>query len=407
MNKVSPELLASVVPEGWFDLSFTWRLNLDWSGLVSGVNAKIAKDGFDLFTIFFMMTLLKGVLVSMAGPAPNFDMQKVLSARTPKEAALMSWCVSFVLNIPRYLMIASVGILGLAFFSDKLNTMAAAGEKVDFEQILPYVIQNYLTPGVVGMILAGLIAAFMSTFDATVNCGASYLVNDVYKRYIKRDGSHRNYVIASYICSILVVAVGMIFGLMTDSVQTVTQWVVTGLFGGYMAPNVLKWHWWRFNGFGYFAGMISGLLTATAGAVYFAMAGVDSVPMFGGTLEKNLAVFPIVFAVGTFFSIFVSLATKPENEGVLKDFYRNVRPWGFWGPIRDKVMAEDPSFRPNKAFARDMVNVAVGIIWQVTFVLMPIYLVIRRFSALAVAAVIAAITSIFLKFNWYDKLEEY
>jgi hypothetical protein len=69
-------------------------------------------------------------------------------------------------------------------------------------------------------------------------------------------------------------------------------------------------------------------------------------------------------------------------------------------------MAEDPNFRPNKGFARDMVNVAVGIVWQLTFVLMPIYLVIRRFHALAIAAVVAAITSLFLKFNWYDKLEE-
>ncbi len=405
IRRVSPELLASVVPDGWFNLSFGWKVNLDWSALVATVNDKIATDGFNLFTIFFMMTVLKGVLASMAGPTPNFDMQKILSARTPKEAAMMSWCVSFVLNVPRYLMIAGVAILGLAFFSGELNTMAEAGQKIDFEQILPWVIKGFLPVGLIGIVLAGLFAAFMSTFDATVNCGASYLVNDVYKRYIKPNAKPRTYVIASYICTVLIVGVGLLFGFFAESIQTVTQWVVTGLFGGYTAPNVLKWHWWRFNGFGYFAGMISGLLTATAFAVYFSLMGQDTVPMFSGNLERNLAVFPIILVVSTLFSIIVSLLTKPEDENTIKDFYKSVRPWGFWGPIRELVSAEDPNFKPNTAFSRDMLNVVIGTIWQTTFVLIPVYLVVRKFRAMVVSIVIMAATSVFLKFNWYDKLE--
>ncbi len=406
IQKVSPEALAAVVPADWHNLSFGWKLNLDWSGLVAGVNKKIVNDGFNLFTIFFMITLLKGVLVSMAGPAPNYDMQKILSARSPKEASLISWFVSVVLNFPRYLMIAGIGVLGLVFFSGQLNEMARAGQNADLEQILPYVINNFLPVGLIGMVLAGLIAAFMSTFDATINCGASYLVNDVYKRYINRNGSDKTYVIASYICSFLIVIVGIIFGYLTGSIQTVTQWVVTGLYGGYIAPNVLKWHWWRFNGFGYFAGMVSGLAMATCCAVVFAVLGQDTVPMFTGTLEKNLAVFPIILAVSTFFSIVVSLMTKPEDEGILKDFYRSVRPWGFWKPIEQKVLAEDPNFRPNRGFARDMLNVAVGIVWQTTFVLIAVYLILKRFTPLAICTGLLVATSIFLKFNWYDKLEE-
>lgn len=400
IQRVSPDALAAVVPDGWGNLFFGWKVNLDWSGLIAKVNDKIATDGFSLFTIFFMMTLLKGAMVSMAGPAPNYDMQRVLAARSPKEASLMSWFVSVVLNFPRYLMIAGIGVLGLVFFSDNLNEMATTGESIDFEQVLPYVINNFLPIGLVGMILAGLFAAFMSTFDSTVNCGASYLVNDVYKRYIHRNASPRTYVIAGYLCSILIVAVGIFFGFKTGSIHTVTQWVVTGLYGGYMAPNVLKWHWWRFNGFGYFAGMISGIATATTFAIIF-----HSQPTIW-TLEKNLAVFPVILAVSTFFSIVVSLLTRPEDEAVLKDFYRSVRPWGFWGPIQQKVLAEDATFRPNMAFGRDMINVAVGIVWQVTFVLVAIYLVLRMFSPLAICLAVLAVTSLFLKRNWYNKLTD-
>lgn len=400
IQRVSPQALAAVVPDGWGNLFFGWKVNLDWSGLIAKVNDKIATDGFSLFTIFFMMTFLKGALVSMAGPAPNYDMQKILAARSPKEAALMSWFVSVVLNFPRYLMIAGIAVLGLVFFSGSLNEMAAAGEKVDFEQVLPYVINNFLPIGLVGMVLAGLIAAFMSTFDATVNCGASYLVNDVYKRYIHRNGSPKVYVIASYLCSIIIVVVGILFGYMTGSIHTVTQWVVTGLYGGYTAPNVLKWHWWRFNGFGYFAGMISGIVTA----IIFAMIFHSKSTIW--TLEKNLAVFPVILAVSTLSSILVSLLTKPEDETILKDFYRSVRPWGFWGPIEQKVIAEDVGFKPNKGFGRDMINVAVGIVWQVTFVLVAIYLVLRMFGPLAICLAALAATSVFLKLNWYNKLTE-
>lgn len=139
MNKVSPELLAQYIPIGWSDISFGWRLDLDWTGIMDAANSKITSDGWELFSIFFMMILLKGVLQSMAGPAPNYDMQRVLSTRTPREAAKMSGFVNIVLIFPRYMLITGLTILALVFFSDELNSM---GDAVDFEQILPFAIHD-------------------------------------------------------------------------------------------------------------------------------------------------------------------------------------------------------------------------------------------------------------------------
>jgi hypothetical protein len=87
-------------------------------------------------------------------------------------------------------------------------------------------------------------------------------------------------------------------------------------------------------------------------------------------------------------------------------FYRNVRPWGFWGPIRDRVMQEDLSFQPNRDFSRDCVNVLVGIVWQLSMVAMPIYIVLRQWEWVAVIVGLFVVTSAILKFNWYDKLEK-
>jgi len=97
--------------------------------------------------------------------------------------------------------------------------------------------------------------------------------------------------------------------------------------------------------------------------------------------------------------------TKPEDDEVLKDFYRRVRPWGFWTPVLAKVLVEDPGFERNKDFWRDMFNIVVGIIWQVSLVALPIYVVIQKFRNAAVTAVIIAVTSIVLKFTWYDHLK--
>ena len=387
--RTTPEKIAAVVPAGWKNIFFGWKLDLDWSGLIEAVNARIDKDGWSLFTIFLMMVLFKGVLASIAGPAPNYDMQRVLATKNPKSSALMSGLVSVVLFFPRYLLVAGITVLALVFYSPQLEAM---GAEADFEKILPYVINNFIPVGLVGLVLAGLLAAFMSTFSTTVNAGSAYLVNDIYKRYIKPDASNRNYILMSYICSIVVVVMGTAFGFMTESINSVLQWIVAGLYGGYIAPNVLKWYWWRLNGFGYFAGMISGIAASLA-----------LPPMLPDLSPING--FPIILVISTAASIIISLLSPPDSEDTLKSFYSQVRPWGFWNPVYVKLVAEKPDFKRNVNFTRDMVNVTVGIVWQLMFTLIPIYLVIKEFRPLLVCLVILAATSIFLKRSWYDKLE--
>ena len=155
------------VPEGWHTPFFGWRLDdLDWTGIINEVNDKIKSDGYSLFTIFFWMMVFKGVLLSLAGPAPNYDMQKILSTKSPKEAAKMSGFVSVVLMPVRYFMIAGFAVLALLYY-DQLHLVVAG--RVDFEQILPSAISQFVPVGLMGLLLAGLLAAFNSTFAGTLN----------------------------------------------------------------------------------------------------------------------------------------------------------------------------------------------------------------------------------------------
>lgn len=398
MQRVSPEMLSSVLPAGWGNLTPTWRLDIDWSGVMAAANDKIAKDGWQLFGALWGLMFAKGILQSMAGPAPNYDMQRILSARTPREAALMSWFVNLVLLIPRYMLITGLTVLALSFFTDELNAM---GDRVDFELILPLAMKNFVPTGLFGILIAALLAAFMSTYAATVNAAPAYLVNDIYKRYINPDASEKTYVWMSYAASLGVVIVGTAFGFMTDGLNQIVKWIAFALGGGYTAANVLKWHWWRFNSYGYFWGMLAGM--AAAGALPLLLP--DQSTFWG--LPTEVVSFPAIFMFSLAGCVVGSLATPADDAEVLKNFYRKVRPWGLWGPVQALVQADAPEIEANRDFSRDLVNIAVGICWQTALTATGIYLVLQWWSSLAVAIAVAAATSLFLKLNWYDKLQDY
>lgn len=398
MAQVSPELLNAAVPEGWRSLWFGWSLDLDWSTLLPSANEKIAADGYTMFGAFFMMMLFKGVLSSMAGPAPNYDMQRILSARTPKEAAKMSGLVSLVLMVPRYMLITGLTVLALVFFRDEL---AGMGSDVNFELILPFTMREFIPTGLLGLLIAALLAAFMSTYAATVNAAPAYIVNDVYKRYINPDAPEKTYVRMSYLVSIIVVIIGTAFGFVAQNLNEIVQWLVGALYGGYAASNMLKWHWWRFNSYGYFWGMLAGIIAAGIAAPVMGLLGLD----FGAATP--LYAFPLILALSLAGCIAGSLLTAPDPPEVLRDFYLKVRPWGFWGPVHAAVVADHPEIEANKDFRRDMVNVLIGIVWQTGLVAIGILIVLEDIGALAVAVGVVVVTSALLKVNWYDKLEDY
>jgi Na+/proline symporter len=391
MMQVSPEMLDPVIPEGWRNLFFGWTLDLDWSGIMDAANQKITDDGWSLFSIFFMLMLFKGYLQSAAGPSPNYDMQRVLSARTPREAAKMSGFVSIVLLIPRYMLITGLTVLALVYFSGELNAM---GPGVDFELILPFAMREFVPAGLLGLLIAALLAAFMSTYAATVNAAPAYIVNDIYKRYINPDASQKVYVWMSYAVSLLVVVIGTIFGLFVQSLNDIIQWIVAALYGGYTASNLLKWYWWRFNSYGFFWGMVVGILAA--GIVPALMPSVT--PLYG---------FPIILLVSAIACVVGSLLTPPDSDEVLKNFYIKVRPWGFWRPVHKLVLADHPDIEANTDFKRDMLNIVVGIAWQTALTATGIYLVLEEWTYLLVCVLLVVATSVFLKLNWYDRIQDY
>ena len=380
------------VPDGWFNPFFGWRLGLDWTKLIPEVNSKISSDGYSLFGIFFMMMAFKGVFASLAGPAPNYDMQKILSTRSPEEASKMSGFVSIILLPIRYALIIGLTVLGLLYYH-QMNLKAPDGS-IDFERILPQTINNFLPTGLMGLVLTGLLGAFMGTFSGTVNAAQAYLVNDIYLKYINPQAPTSRIISMNYLSGVVVVAVGVLLGFLAKDVNTVLQFIVSALYGGYIAANVLKWHWWRFNATGFFVGMLTGIVAAM---------------VFGVLIPASnlLYFFPLLFGISLAGSVIGTYLAPPTDAAVLQDFYKNVRPWGFWGPVLAQVRAQDPSFQPNRNFRLNMFNVVLGIVAQLCLTILPMYLVLMQKLPLLITVVMLAVLITILKKTWWNRLAEY
>lgn len=388
MANTTAESIAAVTPDGWNSIWFGRELDLNWSDLIPQLDDIIALQGYELFFPFFMMMLLKGVLVSVAGPAPNFDMQRLLATRSPREAALMSSVVSLAL-FPRWILVTGIVVLGLVFYSTDLRLQDPA---FDYELVLPHVISEFVPYGLKGLIIVGFLAAFMSTFDSTINAGAAYLVNDVFKRYFRPNETDGSYVKLCYLASFLVVALGVAISLFMDSINDIMGWIVGGLWGGYAAPNILKWHWWRFNGIGYFAGMLGGILSSFALPELFAQ-------------YSFIQLFPAIFFVSFAAAVVGSLLSRHEDMETLASFYSKVRPWGMWGPVIEHLRKENPKIEANRDWPRYLFNILVGIVWHFMLVVMPLFLVIEEYKSMWICIAIFVATSLILKRTWLDRLE--
>ncbi|MFD2941757.1 sodium:solute symporter family protein [Flavobacterium notoginsengisoli] len=399
--------INSVITPEWKNVFFGWEFETQWSDKFETFNRLIDTEGYKMFGAFIGMTLFKGFFASVAGPTPSYDLQRVLSTKSVKEAAYMSGFTNLILFIPRYLLITGIVVIALVNLAPELNANVNL-TGADLELLMPKVVNLYIPVGIKGILLAGLLAAFMSGFSAFVNAGPAYIVNDIYKKYFKPVASNQHYIKVSQISSFLVVGLGVFMGFFADSINSLTLWITSALYGGYVAANFLKWIWWRFNGWGYFWGMVGGLIAASLQFVLDQNKGNLAAGTFLHDLSQvpSIYLFPLIFGMSILGCLLGTYLSKPTDIEVLKSFYTNVRPWGFWTPVYKQLKAEDQSFQKNNDFYLDMMNCVIGIIWQSSMILLPIYFIIRDYPKAGVALVVFLVTTTVLKFTWLDRVRK-
>ena len=251
----------------------------------------------------------------------------------------MNGMVNLVLYFPRYMMITGITVLAIGVLMEELRTMKAD----QFEELLPIVLTRHIPTGVVGLLLAGLMAAFMSNFAATLNAAPAYIVNDVYKRFINPDCTPRRAVALSRLASMAVLAIGIAFGMLTTRITGVMMWIVGALYTGYVMANVLKWYWWRFNGYGYFWGMVSGIGAAMIASEVAAQPAVKAwfIEHIGNM--NSLYLIPPILLASAIGCLAGTLLTPPEDEETLLNFYVKTRPWAPGDPSANRRSPPSPA----------------------------------------------------------------
>nr|WP_315254039.1 sodium:solute symporter family protein [uncultured Flavobacterium sp.] len=399
--------INSVITEEWKNVFFGWQFETQWSDKFQTFNNLIDSEGYKMFGAFIGMTLFKGFFASIAGPTPSYDLQRVLSTKSVKEAAYMSGFTNLILFIPRYLLITGIVVIALINLAPELNANKGL-TGADLELLMPKVVNLYIPVGIKGILLAGLLAAFMSGFSAFVNAGPAYIVNDIYKKYFKPVATNAHYIKVSQISSFLVVGLGVFMGFFADSINSLTLWITSALYGGYVAANFLKWIWWRFNGWGYFWGMFAGLIVAS---LQFALGQAKGSLTEGSFLYdlsqvQAIYLFPLIFGFSILGCLLGTFLSKPTDMEVLQSFYTNVRPWGWWNPVYKTLKTEDQTFEKNNDFWKDMLNCAIGIVWQSSMILLPIFFIIRDYPKAITAFIVFLVTTTILKFTWLDKVRK-
>jgi len=185
------------------------------------------------------------------------------------------------------------------------------------------VMVEFLPAGLLGLALAGFIAAFLSTIDTQLNWGASYLINDFYRRFLVKNASEKHYVKASIIATLIIAGIGALVTFMMTSIYAAWT-IITSVNAGIGLVYLLRWYWWRINAW-------SEMSAITASVMMSAYLAIFTSIKFPLTL---LYIIPV--SVGVW--VTVTLLTPPASNEKLIEFYKEVRPGGpGWKKIRAQI----------------------------------------------------------------------
>ncbi len=358
--------------DAWTSLWPSWTLEMPEMSAYSIYN---------LFGIAILFYLVK-VTIEGSGGTSQYMIQRFFASRSDRESGLLSlfWTTLLAFRWPFIVAIATMGVvLG-----------SQQGVIQDPETVLPVVINQLVPIGIKGLLVAGLMAAAMSTFDSTVNAGAAYWVKDIYKQYINPDATEKQLMSHSRWSSVILVVLGLGFMLLINNINEIWGWITSSLGAGLLIPTLARWYWWRMNGYGFAAGTAAGMIAAVLQRIF--LPEIPEYYAFTIATVSSLA----GMIIGTY-------AATPTDESVLLEFYKRTRPFGFWGPIRKKIQSETLN-QINKENRRDILSTFLAVPWQVVLFLTGMAVILKRWDQFTWLALILAALSIGLYFNWFRHL---
>jgi Na+/proline symporter len=265
--------------------------------------------------------------------------QRLAAVKNEAEAEKAVWLFNILHYLIRTWPWVVVALVAMVIYPD-LN---------DLELGYPKLMLDYLPVGMLGLVVASLVAAFMSTVSTSINWGASYLTNDLYQRFLNPNADQAELVLVGRIASVIVTALGAIAAFFAEDVATVFRLVIA-IGTGPGLVLVLRWFWWRINAAAELAAMVAGFIIGLVTTLY---------PELSNNLLDDFGLRLIVISLLTaMIWITVMLLTPPESDETLDEFYRRVRPSG-WGWRRQAKRTGVP---PGQNLQNDIQRVLAAIL---------------------------------------------
>ena len=287
------------------------------------------EPGSDLFKFLVFVTVMWWASHNADGG--GYLIQRMAAARDERHARGATLWFVVANNALRYWPWIVVALASLLLVP---HVPAGSGEEAAY----PLVMRQVLGPGLLGLLLVSFLAAFMSTIDTHLNWGASYLVHDIYRRFLRPGAGQKELVLVAKACVAVMMVLAVVVALSLTSIGK--AWLFVWAMGAGIGPVlVLRWFWWRINAWSEIAALASSVLVAAGFEAAAAVQAGSAYRLFatplrvGGlvleTHHKALILVPVTIAVW----LTVTLRTRPVTPERLASFYRLVRPGGWWGPV--------------------------------------------------------------------------
>jgi len=375
------ELIASAGPD-WSSFAPQWTAEpMTWLA-----NPEI----YQMFGLCVVFWVFRGIFEGVGGLTGGYMPQRYYAARNDRETGLLTaeW---ILLLLFRWMLIIGAALLALAIAG--ANAGIASVLRRDPEQALPLVLSHSLPAGIRGLLVAGLIAAAMSTFDSTINAGVSYWTRDIYQRYLNPRSDQRSLMRQSYGGTIVFAAIAVVLALGIKNINEIWSWITGPLSAGLFGPIILRWYWWRFNGYGFAISTATGLVVSVM--TRFMAADVPFYLAFLITLMASVCA-----------GVIGSYATAPTPSQVLTSFWRRIRPFGWWGRVTREV-GDTTAREAHRESRVDVFNTIVAIAWHVSGVVAVISLLMHQWTTCTIAGIVFGACGCVLNVTWFRKLQSH
>lgn len=319
--------------------------------------------------------------------------QRMLAAKDERHAVGATLFFNFAHYALRPWPWIIVALASLILFPDLVaiqKAFPAINEQYLGDDIAYPVMLTLLSPGWLGLVVASLIAAYMSTISTHLNWGSSYIVNDFYHRFVKPDASEKQLVMVGRVSTVILMAIAGILALtiLENATQAFNILLLSGAGTG--AIYLLRWFWWRINAITEITGMIVATLNAFILVLWVDDASVATETIDGFTMKLLIAT-----GITTVVWVIITLATSPENEETLQKFVNLVKPGLGW----KKYQGE------RKGFTYSILSVFAGAL-GVYCALFGIGNLVYGKLLYAVVLLVFMVLCFFLIFKWWRKQSE-